>query len=192
MKQKIKFELYEGVEVPVSALLTRQQGNRYGSVQGLDDEELIAPAEVERLFLKEAFAPILALPVKSKSSGIRPNIDEDGRVEWGAFGTVDFDRYTGRLDKVRYKADRLKEQLYDERLMIEITSGHIKPIARYKIIKYVLKGILDVDEIVDVEMYCLAKRFLRVRRLQRELAELKERSGQRRKKQAEKIFESLD
>ena len=187
MKQKIKFELYEGVEVPVSSLLTRQQGNRYGSVQGLDDEELITPAEVERIFLREEFAPILALPVKTKKSGIRPNIDEDGTVEWGAFGTVDFDRYTS-FDKARYKADRLKEQIYDERLMIEITSGHIKPIARYKIIKYVLKGILDVDEIVDVEMYCLAKRFLRVRRLQRELAEVKERSGQRRRNQAEKFL----
>ena len=188
MKQKIKFELYEGVEVPVSVLLTRQHGNRYGSVQGLDDEELIAPAEIERMFLKEEFAPILALPIKTKKSGIRPNIDEDGTVEWGAFGTVDFDRYTGGLDKVRYKTDKLKEELFHERLMIEITSGHIKPIARYKIIKYVLKGILDVDEIVDVEMYCLAKRFLRVRRLQRELADLKERSGQKHMNQAEKFF----
>ena len=93
MKQRISFEVFDGVEVPVSPVLKRKRKNRYGSIPGLDDEDLIEPAEIDRIFLKEIFAPILALPVKGKKGGIKPNIDEDGTIEWGAFGTVDFDKY---------------------------------------------------------------------------------------------------
>ena len=34
-------------------------------------------------------------------------VDESGGFDWGAFGSVDFDRYCGGYDKVRYKADKL-------------------------------------------------------------------------------------
>jgi hypothetical protein len=39
-------------------------------------------------------------------------------------------------------------------------------------------------------MYCLAKRCLRARHIQREIAELKERSRQRRQQQTEKVLGS--
>jgi len=191
MKQRTKFEIYDGVEVPVSPLLKRQRSSRYGSVQGLDDEELIEPAEIDRLYLREVFAPILALPVKTKKGGIKPNIDEDGSVEWGAFGTVDFDRYT-EFDKALYKADKLREELFHERLMVELITGQIKTNAKYKVMDYVTADVLDVDNIEDFNMYCLAKRCLRMRRLQREIDELTERSRKRRQQKAEKVFGPLD
>ena len=146
MKQKISFEVFDGVEVPVSPLLKRERSNRYGSVPGLDDEELIEPAEIDRLYLREAFAPILALPVKTKKGGIRPNVDEDGTVDWGAFGTVDFDRYT-EFDKARYKADKLAEELENEYIMMEMISSKIKTYAKYKVVKYVEAGIIDSGDI---------------------------------------------
>ena len=191
MKQNIKFELYNGVEVPVSPLLKRQRSSRYGSIAELDDEELIEPAEIERMYLKSEFAPILALPVKTRTGWVRPNVDEDGTIELGAFGTVDFDKYV-QFDKALYKAEKLKEELFNERLMIEIVSSHIKTTAKYKVMKYVLKGILDVEDIVDVEMYCLARRCLRARRLQREINELQERSKERRRQKAKNVLESLN
>ena len=191
MKQKTEVEVYDDVEVPVSPLLKRQRSSRYGSIPDLDNNELIEPAEIERIFLKEAFAPILALPVKTRKGWIRPNIDEDGTIDIGAFGTVDFDRYV-HFDKALYKAEKLKEELANERLMMEIISGKIKTMAKYKIIKYVSTGILDVEDISDVTMYCLAKRYLRMRRLQSEIAELGERSRKRRQAMAEKFLESLD
>ena len=191
MKQNIKFELYNGVEVPVSPLLKRQRSSRYGSIAELDDEELIEPAEIERMYLKSEFAPILALPVKTRTGWVRPNVDEDGTIELGAFGTVDFDKYV-QFDKALYKAEKLKEELFNERLMIEIVSSHIKTTAKYKVMKYVLKGILDVEDIVDVEMYCLARRCLRARRLQREINELQERSKERRQQKAKNVLESLN
>ncbi|MDD5134576.1 MAG: hypothetical protein PHP01_04095 [Phycisphaerae bacterium] len=191
MKQKTKFELYDGVEVPVSPLLKRQRSSRYGSIAELDDEDLIEPAEVERIYLKTEFAPILALPVKTRKGWIRPSIDEDGTIEIGAFGTVDFDRHV-QFDKALYKAEKLKEEVFNERLMIELVSSHIKTIAKYEVVKNVLRGILDVDDIVDDEMYCLARRCLRMRRLLREIAELQERSRKNRLKKAKKLWESLD
>lgn len=191
MKQKTKFEIYEGIEVPVSPLLKIQRGSRYGSIADLDDEDLIEPAEVERVYLREVFAPVLALPVKTKKGWINPDIDEDGTIECGAFATVDFDRYT-EFDKARYKADKLREELFHERLMVELISSRIEPTARYKVMNYVFADILDVDDIEDVNMYCLAKRCLRMRRLQREIAELQERSNKRRREQAEKVLGPLD
>ena len=191
MKQRTRFEVFDGVEVPVSPLLKRQRSSRYGSIADLDDEELIDPAEVERIYLKSEFAPILALPVKTRDGWIRPNVDEDGTIEVGAFGTVDFDRHV-HFDKALYKAEKLKEELANERLMIGLVSSHIKTIAKYEVIKHVLRGILDVDDIVNAEMHCLARRFLRLRRLQREIAELEERSKERRLKKAKKFWESLE
>ena len=189
MKQKIKFELYEGVEVPVSPLLKRQRSSRYGHIQELDDEELIDPAEIDRLYLREAFAPILALPVKAKKGGIRPNVNEDGTVDWGAFGTVDFDRYTD-FDKARYKADKLAEELENERLMMEMISSKIKDYAKYKVIKYVEAGILDAGDISDLNMYCLTQRYLRAKRLQREIAELEQKSREKQEQRTRKILGS--
>ena len=191
MKQRIRIEVFDGVEVPVSPLLKRERSNRYGSIPDLDDEELIEPAEIDRLYLREVFAPILALPVKTKKGGIKPNIDEDGSVEWGAFGTVDFDRYT-EFDKALYKADKLREELFHERLMVELITGQIKTTAKYKVMDYVMADVLDVDDIKDFNMYCLAKRCLRMRRLQREIDELTERSRKRRHQKAEKVLGSLD
>jgi len=187
MKQKIKFELYDGVEVPVSPLLKRERSNRYGSVPGLDDEELIEPAEIDRLFLRQAFAPILALPVKAKKGGIRPSIDEDGTVDWGAFGTVDFDRYT-EFDKARYKADKLAEELENEYIMMEMISSKIKTYAKYKVVKYVEAGIIDSGDIADLNMYCLTQRYLRAKRLLREINELEEKSRERQEQRARKIL----
>ena len=36
-------------------------------------------------------------------------MDEDGKVNWGAFGTVDFESYRPQFSKLRYKIEKLKE-----------------------------------------------------------------------------------
>ena len=75
MKQKTKFEVFNGIEVPVSPLVKRKRKNRYGSIADLDSEDMIEPAEIDRLFLREAFAPILALPVKTKKGWVNASHD---------------------------------------------------------------------------------------------------------------------
>ena len=191
MKQRIRIEVFDGVEVPVSPLLKRERSNRYGSIPDLDDEDLIEPAEIDRVFLREVFGPILALPVKGKKGGIKPNIDEDGTVEWGAFGTVDFDKYV-EFDKLRYKADKLREELFHERIMMEMLSEKIESKEKYKILEKAEAGLIDADEISNFEMFCLAKRYVRAKRIQREIAELEKKSQERREEKAKKVFGSLD
>jgi len=192
MKQETKFETYDGVEVAASPLLRAERTNAYGSVPGLDDEELLDAAELERLYIQREFGPILALPEpKARKGWIRPNVDEDGKVDWGAFGTADFDRYRPNFDKRLYKADKLKEELSEQILTMEMISTRIKTLAKYKVIEYVYNGILGLDHISDFDMQCLARRYLRARRLQREIAELKEESRRKREERAEKFLASL-
>jgi len=191
MKQETKIEAYDGVVVPESPLLRTERSNPYGKVPGLDDEELLDPAELERLIIEQEFGPILALPVKTKRGRINPISDEDGHIEWGAFGTVDFDRYRPKFDKRLYKADRLNEELANQRLIMEMISARINTMAKYKVIKYVSTGILDLGDISDFDMYCLAERYLRARRFQREIAELREKSKKKRDEATEEFWGSL-
>ena len=48
MRCENEFAEDEVEDVPVSALLHEARRNRYGSVPGLDDEELADPEELER------------------------------------------------------------------------------------------------------------------------------------------------
>jgi len=192
MNQETKFETFGGVEVAASPLLRAERTNAYGSVPGLDDEELLDAAELERLYIQREFGPILALPEpKARKGWIRPNVDEDGKVGWGAFGTADFDRYRPNFDKRLYKADKLNEELAEQRLTMEMISARIKTLAKYKVIEYVYNGILDLDHISDFDMRCLARRYLRARRLQGEIAELKEKSRRKQQERTEKFLASL-
>ena len=192
MNEQTSFGICDDVVVPESPLLKRQRPNRYGSIEGLPDEELADPDELERLYWMEEFAPVLALPERKVRKGwIRPNIDEDGKIDWGAFGTVDFDRYRPKFDKMLCKADWLAEEVANQCLMMETISARIKTWAKYKIIEYVTNGILDIGDIVDFDMYCLAERYMRTRRLIREIAELKKKSWEKREKATQEFWESL-
>jgi len=50
---------YQGIIAPESVLVKREQANRYGSVEGLEDDELADPEELERQVFAEEWAPIL-------------------------------------------------------------------------------------------------------------------------------------
>jgi hypothetical protein len=168
MDQEQHFEIYDGIVVPASALRQEQRRERYGTISDLPDEELASPAELERLYLIQ-----------------------DGKIELGAFGTVDFDRYKPKFDKMMCKADWLREEVANQCLMMETISARIKTVAKYKVIEYVKNGILDIGDIVDFDMYCLAERYMRTRRLIREIAELREKSRKKRQKATEEFWESL-
>ncbi len=82
----------DGVVVAESTLIRVERDTGYGSVPGLDDKELADPAELERQVILAEWGPILAIPITWDRPVIRPSIDEDGELDWGAFGTVDFYR----------------------------------------------------------------------------------------------------
>jgi len=171
MKEAIEFEDECEVEdVPVSPLLSVERRNKYGRVPGLDDEELASPEELERQVFLEEWGPVLMLPVRGRKSPIQPSIDE-------YFG-VDFERSMPEFDKARYKADRLREELRDVIIMMQTISGRL-PKARYQVLKLVGMGVIGLEHIESLDMYKLARRYLRARWLEREIQRLREASRAR-------------
>ena len=188
MYEQARLVLCGDVVVAESALLRRERKDRYGSVPGLDDNELADPDELERQVLREEFGPVLALPVSGGKCFIRANIDQDGSVDWGAFGTVDFDRYGGGFDKVRYKADKVREQLKDLLILLSIVNERIKTRAKYLVLKFLRMGVIELEHIANNDMLALARLYLRARRMRKEIAELREASEQRRQRKATALW----
>jgi len=180
--------VYAGVVVPQSALLKREQANKYGSIEGLPDEELADPDELERMVYIEEFGPILRLPAQQRRYPFCGSLDEDGRVDFGAFGTVDFDRYRGPFDKTRYKIDKLKDLV----LMLTMVNERIAGKAKYKVLKYVRMGILDLGDIEDNQMYFFAEMYLRAVKLRQEIAKLQEAARYRRLRQMRAWLDTPD
>jgi hypothetical protein len=185
-----ELEIYEGIIVPAAALRQEQRRTRYGNLAELPDEELADPDELERAVYKEMWWPILRLPQQRWECPIRPNMDEDGRVDWGAFGTVDFDSYRPEHSKLRYKAEQMKEQLKDRVNMLRMISGRIPGRAKYKILWLVRKGRLDADDIENWDMWQLAVGYVRAWRFRREIEQMLARSRQKQEKQAQDFWAS--
>lgn len=182
MKQVMDW-VEDGVEVAPPAWY--KPGNRYGSVLGLDDEELASPEELERAIKMEEWGPILLLS-KPKATRYNPAWDWSVSVDFNAFASVDFERTQPEFDKARYKADKLKEELKDVFIAFSIVSARL-PVAKYKVLKYVKAGKLDVDDIQNWDMWQLAKLCVRAIRLQQEIKRLREVSRRRHEKQLEAL-----
>jgi hypothetical protein len=175
-------------DVPESPLLKVLRPSRYGSVPDLDDEELADPDELEEQVYREEFEPILTLPIKAKKGGIRPDYDESGKVDFGAFATVDFERMYGGFDKARYKADKLREELRDVVILVEIVNERIPGKAKYRVLGLVRKGKLELEDIVHEDMRALARLYLRALKLRQQITQLKEQSWKRRLARARAIL----
>lgn len=157
--------------------VVRERPDRYGSVPGLDDEELADPAELERWVMYQQWGPILALPVKRRHRWFYPTLDEHGKPD-GAFGSVDFERLYGKFDKFRYKADKLREELASHMIMLEMLMERVPSRAKYMVLKYLNMGIIDLDHIDNPDMHAIGRRHLRCRRLRREIQRLQQFSRQ--------------
>jgi hypothetical protein len=188
MDNETDLAMEEGGEVPESVLLRRDRGHRYGSVPGLDDSELADPDELERQVFVQEFGPVLALPVRANRGFLRSSVSEEGVVDWGAFGTVDFDRYTGGFDKARYKAEKVREQLKDVLILLSIVNDRIASPAKYLVVKYLRMGIIEFGHIVNEDMAALARLYLRARRMRQEIGELREASERRHRRRAEALW----
>ena len=190
MKQTVEYEDEEVEDVPVSVLLQVKRDSGYGKVPDLEDEELADPYELERQVMAEEWGPILALPVKARGGWVQPRLEGPSDVDFNAFATVDFDRLRPEFDKARYKADKLKEQLGDVLIMLSTVKDRLPGKAKYLVLKYLKLGLIDLDHIVSEDMRALARLWLRARRLQAGIAELREASRARRERRATAWLES--
>ena len=191
MCEKRSVVLDKDVVVPESALLQREKKDRYGSVPGLDDSELADPGELERQVLRQEFGPVLALPQMGGKYSVRANIDQDGSIDWGAFGTVDFERTSGGFDKARYKADKVSEQLKNLLILLGIVNERVKTRAKYLVLKYLRMGIIELEHITNHDMLALARLYLQAKRMRQTITELRGFSQQRRQCKAEALWASL-
>jgi len=186
MNEETSLVVCEDIVVP-GPVLRVEHGSRYGSVAGLDDDELLSAAELERAVYQQEFGPVLALPVKGKGNWIRLVVDEAGGVDFGAFGTVDFERMCP-FDKMRFKADKLREQLKDLAIRMGIVKERLPGRAKYLVLKYLKMGVIELEHIDSFDMWCLARLYLRARRLRDEIVRLEKVSEARRQKQLVKVF----
>lgn len=200
--------------------------DRYGTVEGLDRDELLDSAELERLVYRGMFEPLLSLPSSvpgsSRSSSargsvcsgcgsafsarrsvcsvcgsacsasssvrgfgrpVRRAVDIDGFVDYGAFDTVDFLRLVPAFDKARYKIDILRDELADSVMRLGMVSERIKSRKKYLIMKYLKEGVLELDDIKDMDMWCMGRMYLRMLRLKSEVKELQEYRSKKFKQQ---------
>ena len=180
--KKQEFELVQVEGIPVPAAFSIVRPDRYGTVEGLDEDELANPAELERQVYQKEYGPILALPVKHKWHGPRPEMDEDGHIGWGAFGSIDWNRLHSftTVDKARYKADLLQDEFESEVIMVGIIKERIPGKAKYLVLKYLKMGIIDLNHIKNPDMWALARHCLRAWRLQKEIRSLRSFSWQNR------------
>ena len=150
--------------------VVRERPDRYGSVPGLDDEELADPEELDRWAMHQQWGPIMDLPVRRRHRWIRPDVDD------GAFASVDFARLYGTFDKFRYKADKLREELESQLIMLSIIIDRVPGCSKYIILRYLNMGVIDLDHIENPDMHAIARRHLRCRKLRRQIHRLRQLS----------------
>jgi hypothetical protein len=154
---------------------------------------LLKPAdlhELERQAIREEFEPVLMLPERKSKNSILPVVDESFGLDWGAFGTVDFDRIRPEFDKCRYKAEKLREQLKDALISLSIVSERL-PKAQYRVLKYLRMGVIELDRISDMDMLAVARLWLRAERLREEIDVLRKASYARQQRFHEVWLEGL-
>ena len=164
-----------------------QTRNKYGSIPDLPDEELADPEELERQAFIQDWALILELPGRCAPT-IKPNIDEKGCVDWGAFDTWDFERVSPKFDKVGYKLDRLREELRDAVIMTSIIRRRVPRDKMNKTLELVGIGHLATADIVDEDLRGLARFYLRARRI---LNEIERIEAQRRRRKERDVAAML-
>jgi len=174
-QHKQEFELVQIEDIPVSAAVSIVRPDKYGTVDGLDKDELLTEHELDRMVFKQMWKPILDLPTKRRGSWIKPQYDEYlGGYDLGAFGTIDWNRihpFTA-VDKARYKADKLQEELEDEFIFIDIIKERIPGHRKSLVLKYLKMGIIDLDH-TKGDMHALARHCLKAWRLQKEIKSLR-------------------
>lgn len=154
--------------------LVVQRAGGYGNVAELEDEKPASVREVERQVFLDEWGPILALPVQSVRGGFRPAIDEFGYLDWGAFGTEDFERLRGPFDKARYKIDQLKVELRNAVIMLEMVAAKVPETVVSSLMAGLRSEAIGLEDIDDMNQYFFAQRYLRVRSIKDQIKELRE------------------
>ena len=166
-----RYERYNGVLVPSPASLKIERKNKYGSVEGLDDSEVIDPMELERQVILNEFKSIFFIPLQRQNEGIR-------NVMWNS---EDFLKSV--LDPICIKKPQIEKSNLDKlRDKLRFTSNMInnmyntQPDRKKRItLKYLLMGWISPKDIIDRNLKTCAEWCLRSIQLQKEIKQLEQR-----------------
>ncbi len=184
------FYIEDGVEVPPPTLFKPLRNNGYGSIQDLPDEELASPQELEHIAFLMDYEPVLLLP-KPKAAKYNPALNWSN-PDYNAFLSTDFDRIMPEFDKLRYKADKLKEQLNDVMITVAVMNEKIQKKVKYKLLRWIRDGRIEPDQIKDCQIWQLAKYYKRALFLKKEILRLQDARCKRQQQACEKWLKKLD
>jgi len=171
----------EEEQIVAGRVLVRVEKNEYGSIPGLDDEELADPLELERQVLVSEWWPVLALPCPEPRSDIRPAVDEAGGVDWGAFGTVDFERYRSSSGRGQTNVRELREMWRDKLVMLSIVQARLPRQAR-EVLKHFQLGTIELEHIQDMDVVTAARLHSEAQKLRRKMLDV-QRGDRRRERE---------
>lgn len=141
---KTRNNSHSGSQRPVRVPVVVQRPDRYGWVDGLEPDEHADPEKLEYQAFQQFWWPVLQLPKRIRE-GPRPTIDESGRLDFGAFGTVDYERLHGPFDNARYKRGKLRDQLEDVLITLSIVAERLPGRAKYQVLGYLRRGVIDSE-----------------------------------------------
>ncbi len=75
--------------------------------------------------------------------------------------------------------------------MFSIVNERVKTRAKYLVLKYVKMGTIGLEHVVDYDMRALARLYLRIQRMRKEITLLQETSERRRQHGAEAFWLSV-
>jgi hypothetical protein len=123
------------------------------------------------------------LPKRPSSGGQRRGWRWDADRVDDPFDSIDFLRERAPLDRARYKADKLREELRDVAIRLSIVNERVPGKAKYLVLKQLSMGAIELDHVLDEDLWALGRLHLRAQRLRREIREIEERRRARQARQ---------
>lgn len=164
----------DGIEVPEPGVLRVERLSRHGSIPYLRDSELADVRKLEQAVYREMWKPLMVLPKPVRNWRPYAKLDADGRLDWGAFGTVDFERMHGHGCPWTYREQQIRDDLMHATIMLEMVEERLPRHTQLPVLRLVRQGVLDIDDIENPHMHAIARWDTRVRRLRQELRTLQE------------------
>lgn len=143
-----------------------------------NDIDEMDPADLDELEYQawlKMYEPVLTLP-QSKRGVLSWERILDRSGDSGAFATFDFDRQGVKTDRALMKIERLREELADTRILFAIVFERIGGRGKYTVLKYLGRGVIDLDEIVHDDLRACGRMYLRMLKISREIQGVKEQS----------------
>ncbi len=154
---KMQAQTIEYKRIPVKPTICPVKPEQYGTVEGLDNDELADPSELERIGYLRLYAPVLTLPRLDSDPIFSPEF------AGGAFDTWDFHRMYPCMAETARRQSRLnwlKSKLRDRLIILSILKDKLSVSQRALAITAARKSS-DFESLPDPETQAFAREYKR-------------------------------